>query len=230
MQGPKENPKGSLLRPVVLVLSALVSAAMLAAVGFGIGWFLSGRQLADAGGGDGSPPPTTVPRREATLPTSDAAGEDLPGLPRYPGSVRVGYERNVLEGGSVLTEANYLASGKVGEVKDYYRGVFRSGEWTIADLDFSAGTWSFVVVEDRRQAYLEIAPQTQGMVEVGIRMSERHEAQGARKEDADGPKRADAGPGSRKTAAPSPPALVGEPGDDYEEDFDDDYGEDRGED
>ena len=206
MYDSREDPKGSFLRPAILVLTTLVCAAMLAAIGFGIGWFLAGRQLASAGGGDGPPPATTVTEHEATLPSSDVSGEDLPGLPRYPNSVRVDYQRKVVERKFVLTRATYKAAAKPDEVKDFYRGVFRSGDWSVADLDFSAGTWSFMVVEDRRQAYLEIAPQGENMVKVAIRLSESHADQGAQQEDTTSPR------------------LGGELENDYDEDYDD-YGE-----
>jgi hypothetical protein len=186
MYDSREDPKGSFLRPAILVLTTLVCAAMLAAVGFGVGWVLSGKQLASAGGGDG-PPATTVSEHEATLPASDVTGEDLPDLPRYPESVRVDYQRKAIEGGFILTKTTYEAAARVGEVKDFYRGVFQSGDWTVADLDFSAGTWSFVVVEDRRQAYLEIAPQGENMVKVAIRLSESHADQGTQEKDTTSP-------------------------------------------
>jgi hypothetical protein len=248
MHVSKENPKESLLRPAILILTTLVSAAMLAAVGFGVGWFLSGRQLASAGGGVGPPPATTSPEHEATLPTSDVTGEDLPGLPRYPGSVRVDYQQEVIKGGFNLTKTTYEAAAKVGEVKDFYRGVFQSGDWTVADLDFSAGTWSFMVVEDRRQAYLEIAPQGENLVEVAIRLSEPHSDQGSQEEDTDSTKPGDAPSGEQESPstsapatpapsynspapsysapAPSYPAPDGGLEDDYREDYDDDYRED----
>ena len=248
MHVSKVDSKGSFLRSAILILTILISAAMLAGVGFGVGWFLSGRQLASAGGGGGPLPGTTVPEHEPTLPSSDVSGKDLPGLPRYPDSVRVDYQREVVEGRFILTTATYEADAKVGEVKDFYRGVFQSGDWKVADLDFSVGTWSFMVIQDRRQMNLEIAPLGEKLVEVSIRLSEPHVDRRSREEISDRPRAGDtpsrestgdkpsSSSGGRKasspTTSPAPSYSVpasSSPGseleDDYDEDFDDDYGE-----
>ncbi|MDQ2672821.1 MAG: hypothetical protein M3Y38_08395, partial [Actinomycetota bacterium] len=93
--------KGTALKPTLFVLGVLASALILALVGFGFGWFLSGRQIANLREGPGSPSTTsnTPAKPDATLPKADVPGEDFSDLPRYPGSVRTNYERRVSTAG-----------------------------------------------------------------------------------------------------------------------------------
>src|SRR5215213_8596446 len=96
--------KGIMLKPTFFVLGVLASALMLALVGFGFGWFFSGQQIANLKEGPGSPSAIshTTAKPDATLPKADVPGEDFSDLPRYPGSVRVKYERRVSKAGLIL--------------------------------------------------------------------------------------------------------------------------------
>lgn len=104
------------------------------------------------------------------LPEKDAPGADISGLPRYPGSVRVGYEcRKVDE--LRLVKASYLTSDRLDAVRGFYRGVFRSESWTVANVEFSGGEWSFLAVDDEREADIRISPRGPS-VEADVRLSE----------------------------------------------------------
>lgn len=71
-------------------------APILFLAGLTAGWALVQREPEPQVSPETSPPPTTV---AAPLPPAkDVPGEDLPGLPRYPDSVRVGYERGERDG------------------------------------------------------------------------------------------------------------------------------------
>jgi hypothetical protein len=157
----------------LFVLGVLASALILALVGFGFGWFLSGRQIANLKEGPGSPSAisTTTAKPDASLPKADVPGEDFSDLPRYPGSVRTKYERRVSKAGIVLFDTEYVASAELADVREFYRGVFRSEGWTVAGLDVTEGEWDFLVTKGVREAVIEIEIR-EGLVETEIEVSE----------------------------------------------------------
>jgi hypothetical protein len=165
--------KGIMLKPTFFVLGVLASALMLALVGFGFGWFFSGQQIANLKEGPGSPSAIshTTAKPDATLPKADVPGEDFSDLPRYPGSVRTKYERRVSNAGLILIDTEYVASAKLADVREFYRGVFRSEGWTVASLDVSEGEWDFLVTKGDREAVIEIEIR-RGLVETEIEVSE----------------------------------------------------------
>jgi hypothetical protein len=165
--------KGIMLKPTFFVLGVLASALMLALVGFGFGWFFSGQQISNLEEGQSSPSAIshTTAKPDATLPKADVPGEDFSDLPRYPGSVRVKYERRVSKVGLVLIDTEYVASARLGDVRQFYRGVFRSEGWTVASLDVSEGEWDFLVTKGDREAVIEIEIR-KGLVETEIEVSE----------------------------------------------------------
>jgi hypothetical protein len=97
----------------------------------------------------------------ASLPSEDAPGRDVPDLPRYPGSVRVECERKVMDA-LVLTRARYLSHEKIDTVRGFYRGVFRSEGWKVANAEFSDDEWTFLVVKGEREAEIEVRPHDTG--------------------------------------------------------------------
>ncbi len=137
-------------------------------------------------GPDGSDSSTLTPLQEETspperagsknvkvaapLPSEDAPGEDVVDLPRYPGSVRVAYERNQLDA-LVRTRARYLSAEELDAVRGFYRGVFRSEDWRVANAEFSDGEWTFLAVKGEREADIEVRSQGAG-VETEMRLSE----------------------------------------------------------
>lgn len=109
--------------------------------------------------------PTTV------LPTEDVPGKEIPGLPRYPRSVRVGYERGEQEGLKIV-RASYLTRDGLDAVHGFYRGIFRAEGWSVANAEFSEGEWTFLVVDGKREANVRIEPHGQDVTRADIELSE----------------------------------------------------------
>jgi hypothetical protein len=105
----------------------------------------------------------------ASLPSEDAPGRDVPDLPRYPDSVRVEYERKELDA-LVVTRARYLSREKLDVVRGFYRGVFRSEDWKVANAEFSDDEWTFLVVKGEREAEIEVRSHGTGS-ETEMRLS-----------------------------------------------------------
>jgi hypothetical protein len=205
------NLKGTPLKPILFVLGILASALILALVGFGFGWFLSGQQIANLKEGPSSPSAisNTTAKPDATLPKADVPGEDFSDLPRYPGSVRTKYERRVSKAGIILFDTEYVASAELADVRGFYRGVFQSEGWTVAGLDVTEGEWDFLLTKRVREALIEIEMR-EGLVEIEIEVSEPQKEKEARKDSAS--------PQRPKQAAPStPPSSDGDEGDDFDE-------------
>jgi hypothetical protein len=158
---------------------------ILALVGFGFGWFFSGQQISNLEEGQSSPSAIshTTAKPDATLPKADVPGEDFSDLPRYPGSVRTKYERHVSTAGLVLVDTEYVASARLGDVRQFYRGVFRSEGWTVASLDVTEGEWDFLVTKGDREAVIEIETR-RGLVETEIEVSEPQKQRAIQRESA----------------------------------------------
>ncbi len=104
-----------------------------------------------------------------SIPARDVSGEPVPGLPRHPGSVRVGYSEKEVEGLS-LVRAAYLTTERPDAVRGFYRGVFRTGEWQVANVDYSGDGWHFLVVRGDQEGWVEVLPRDGGS-EVKIELS-----------------------------------------------------------
>jgi hypothetical protein len=105
----------------------------------------------------------------SSIPARDARGEPVPGLPRHPGSVRVAYSEKEVDGLS-LVRAAYLTTERPDVVRGFYRGVFRTGGWQVANVDYSGDGWHFLVVRGDREAWVEVLPHDGGS-EVKIELS-----------------------------------------------------------
>ena len=146
---------------------------------------------------------TTPPNTKPTtyLPAEDVTGKDIPDLPRYPGSVRVKYERkeqNLL----AFTQVRYLSHAGVDVIRGFYRGFFRSKNWTVANAEFSADEWAFLVVHGEREAQVRIEPHTRGITRVEVVLSEPlPEKKPAPKEI---PQKQEANPATPELASPPP--------------------------
>ena len=122
---------------------------------------------------------TTISERTApsntkpamSLPAEDVPGKDVPDLPRYPSSVRVEYERKEQDR-LVFTTVRYLTHAKLDVIRGFYRGVFRSKDWSVANAEFSEGEWAFLVVHGDREAQVRIEPHGRGVTRVDIVLSE----------------------------------------------------------
>jgi hypothetical protein len=145
-------------------------------------------------------PPNTKPA--PSLPAEDVPGHDISDLPRYPGSVRVEYERKEQDL-LVFTRVKYLSRAKLDVIRGFYRGVFRAEEWKVANVEFSEGEWTFLVVHGEREADIEIQPRGRDVTRVDIELSEPlPERKPAPKEI---PQKREASPATQEPASPPPP-------------------------
>jgi hypothetical protein len=189
--------------------------------------------------------PTTRADTKAapSLPTEDVSGEDMPDLPRYPGSVRVEYERNEQDL-LIFTRVGYLSHTRVDVIRAFYRGVFRAEGWKVANVEFSEGEWTFLVVHAEREATVEIEPHGRGVTRMDIVLSEPL----AKKESAQKmkPQKREAKPAPKaptpseaatltptpasQSASPAPQTASPAPAPGYDDDgaYGDDFGDDEG--
>ena len=145
---------------------------MLLLLGFAAGWAVVGWQVAGAVMSNLSPTPVSTPIKSWSIPVSDTPGAEISSLPRYANSTRVDYRR-VVEDELIVTEVEYVTPDSLEAVHDFYRDVFQAKHWSVADLDFSEGEWTFFLISGRREAVVEI--QSRGpVVEIEIELSEPH--------------------------------------------------------
>ena len=223
-------------------------ALILVLAGFLAGWVLnyqrSERFTEVNSPSKPDPPEQTAPRTPepvARIPVEDVPGREISGLPRYPGSVRVEYERGERDGLKVV-RARYLTRDELDAARGFYRGVFRAHEWQVANVEFSEDRWTFLVVEGRREANVIIEPHGRDVTKVDIEFSEPlPEKEPAPKER---PQRRDDDPAPQElappqsatptpapqTASPVPqsasPAPQPAPAPGYDDDGEDDFGDD----
>lgn len=176
---------------------ALIAVALPLA-GFAVGWTLSGGpDWTPTSRSEPAPPPQT---EAVSMPGEDVPGEDITGLGRYPGSVRVDYEHE--DAGKIIsTEVEYLAPADLDAVREFYRDAFRDEGWSVTDVGYAQNTWTFYVVDGEREVAIEIEPNGD-LTEVVLEQTE--------------PKREDTDRETAPSAQPATPAPV----------YDDDYGDD----
>lgn len=104
------------------------------------------------------------------LPTADVAGEDLARLPRYPGSVRTAFVVSTDEQFR-LTAVEFMADATLDDVRAFYQGVIVEHGWQRADIGFLGEEWTYVLVDGRTEALIEIEV-TQGLGEIDLQISE----------------------------------------------------------
>lgn len=131
-------------------------AFLLLAVGPAIAGFGVGRYTATVNGTDvQTEQDVAIVSRNEEVPLHDVPGADIRDLPRFPGSTRVEYRQESVDG-SLETEVEYLVSGRLDTVHDYYRVVFAEEGWSVADLGVRQGEWTFLLIKDDREALLEL--------------------------------------------------------------------------
>ncbi len=190
------------------------------------------------------------------VPSEDAPGSDLSGLPRYPGSVRVEYSRGQREGLETI-RARYLTRDGLDAVRGYYRGVFRAEGWEVANAEFYDDEWTFLVLHGDRESEIEIEAHEGGVTGMDIRLSEPVPEKETATEKT--PQREDQSPAGREpasshlprpaeratpapapqsaspspapqSASPAPRSASPAPGYYYGDDDGDDFGDDGGDD
>ena len=212
----KRNPsyREDHVKNVALVVAVFALPLVLAA--FATGWTLSDPETKVPQPATPKPQPvaSTAPT-EDTVPQviaeEDVPGKDLAGLPRYPGSTRVGYRQEHYEG-FARTRAEYVTNAGSDEIRTFYRRFFASEGWVVADLGFSPEKWYFFVVKDEREALIEIHALRRPIL-VEIKLT--------------GPERTSAAKAPTSSPSVRPPKPL--PGDDEEKEGVDDYegGDDR---
>jgi len=226
------------------MLAVAALALMLLMTGVTLGWVLAG-QFGWTLAGNGGLPEQTRPSRlagppppppEPSVPEKDVPGVNISGLPRYPGSVRTHYKRQDLDN-VVWTEVGYMTSADIDTVRGFYRDVFRTEGWSVGDIGFSEGTWTFFVIEGEREVYIELQPRDE-IVEVNFVLTEPKPDKELKPEQKDETDKRSATSNSQEPAppqqAPAPqpapsrppaqtPAPAATPSPAY--DYDDDYGE-----
>lgn len=156
--------------------------------------------------------PSQPQAAEVDAPSEDVPGAELPGLPRYPGSVRTEYRREDI-GDFIVTEAEYLVAGDSEPAREFYRDVFRRENWSVGDFGFSRGEWVFFVIREEREALIEIEERGK-VVEIELELSEpvpiptEQEPRNSRNFPAQQP----------APVQPAPPVYDDDEGDDLEED------------
>jgi hypothetical protein len=105
------------------------------------------------------------------IPSEDVAGGEISGLPRYPGSVRVEYERG-RRGGLEIVRTRYLTRDGLDAVRGYYRGVFRAQGWEVANVEFYEDEWTFLAIHGEREADVEIEAHEGDVTDMDIELSE----------------------------------------------------------
>ena len=161
-------------------------------------------------------PTTRADTRPApSLPAEDVPGKDMPDLPRYPGSVRVEYERKELEP-LVFTRVRYLSRARLDVIRGFYRGVFRAEGWKVANVEFSEDRWTFLVLHGEREANIMIEPHDRDVTRVDIRFSEplpekkpAPEERPQRRKDDPAPK--EPAPSQPATSTPTPAPQTASP-------------------
>lgn len=98
-----------------------------------------------------------------TLPSSDAPGRDMPGIERYPDSVRVKYESYDL-GEAEVIEAEYLTEDSMEEASTFYSELIQNQGWRTAGSDVSLGEELGLLVtnddsEEERRIFIEMEPR-----------------------------------------------------------------------
>jgi hypothetical protein len=144
-------------------------------------------------------PSNTKPK--TSLPAEDMPGKDIPDLPRYPNSVRVEYERKEQDR-LVFTRVRYLSHAKLDVIRGFYRGVFRSKNWSVANAEFSKGEWIFLVVHGEREAQVRIEPHSRGVTRVDVVLSEPLPEKKPAPEEI--PQKREASPATQEPASPTP--------------------------
>ena len=140
-----------------LALAVVLSSAFLA-LGFASGVRTTGDAIHHSPNDSGPPAGTasTAGTFADRPPAEDVRGKPISGLPRQPGSVRVAYSEERADGLSVV-RASYLTEGSPGAVRDFYAGVFESGRWETANVEYAGGEWYLLATSGTREAVVEAA-------------------------------------------------------------------------
>ena len=111
----------------------------------------------------------TVSPADARLPDADVDGEDFARLPRYPGSVRTEFSISQ-DDRYRLTAVEYFADADLDAVRTFYQDVIDEQGWQRADITYTGGEWTYLLVDGASEALIEIEISG-GFVEVDLQVS-----------------------------------------------------------
>jgi hypothetical protein len=158
------------------ILASLV--LILVVAGFLAGWLLNSQrperftEVDSPGRTTPSEQTSPRPQEPATrIPSEDVPGGEISNLPRYPGSVRVEYERAQQDGLKII-RVKYLTRDELDAVRGFYRGVFRGEGWKVANVEFTKDQWTFLVLHGERETNIKIEPYGRGATRVDLAFSE----------------------------------------------------------
>jgi hypothetical protein len=100
------------------------------------------------------------------MPSADVPGEDIEGLPRFPGSIRLEFAEE-RQGQWLVTEAEYLVEADPDEVRGFFRDAFRTNGWEVRSTEFTLGEWVYEVTSGQVSAVVEIEPR-EPLIEIEI--------------------------------------------------------------
>lgn len=104
------------------------------------------------------------------LPAEDAPGEDVVGLPRYPGAVRVEYESHTL-GDTRVREVGYLTEDRLGDAEDFYRRELDENGWSLQGSDTNGGELGLLASRNGVEMVVELEQEGE-LVEIEMELSE----------------------------------------------------------
>ena len=102
--------------------------------------------------------PYTEPTATATpveLPEADVPGEDIPDVPRYPGSVRVAYGTTETDSASSV-ELEYQTLDALDPVHEHVRAIIDTYDWALTQEAFSGQERAFVLVRDHEEVQIRL--------------------------------------------------------------------------
>jgi hypothetical protein len=100
------------------------------------------------------------------MPSADVPGEDIEGLPRFPGSIRLEYTEE-RQGQWLVTEVEYVVDADPDEVRGFFRDTFRTNGWEVRSTEFTLGEWVYQVSSGEASAVVEIEPR-EPLIEIEI--------------------------------------------------------------
>jgi hypothetical protein len=104
------------------------------------------------------------------VPSEDLPGEDVPGMRRYPGAVRVKYESHLL-GDERVSEAGFLAEGGVDDAQEFYEARLDENGWALQGSDFDAGERVLRASRGEAELLVELEQEDE-LVEIEMELSE----------------------------------------------------------
>lgn len=136
------------------LVASLVAGPTLAILALALALFI-GPAAPTAAPADATSATSSTPGPAIAASAEEVPGRELPGLPRYPGSVRSDFrERSV--GGLLLTDIRYVAPASLPGVQAFYRETLRAAGWAEVDARFAQDSWTYFGTADARELLLRL--------------------------------------------------------------------------